>query len=171
MAFLQIPQEFANRSTDEIVAQAGTGALPLIPPGKYTGLFLSSEMKPTQTGGQMLVMKGVITQGEYKDTELTERLNLVNSNTVAVKIAYETLAKIAKAAGHSSIPSDSNLLHNKPMIFVVETEKGTSYTDKATGEARVGRDRSRLASYEPMPKTGLAGAPAPASPTSLPWQS
>ena len=156
MAFLQIPQEFANRSLDEIVASAGTGnSLPLIPEGKYQGVFVTSEMKPTQAGGQFLELKFVITQGQHRDTELSDRLNLVNSNPTAVKIAYETLAKIAKAVGLDKIPNDSAALHNRPLVAVVKTEPGKPFKDKQTGEERQGKDHSVLdGKYEQAPSVG-----------------
>jgi len=172
MAFLTIPQEYANKSTDEIVANAGTGGLPLIPPGKYQGLFVTSELKPTNDGsGQFLEMKAVITHGEHRDTELTERLNLINQNATAVKIAYETLAKIARALGFTQIPSDSNLLHNKPLLIVIKTEKGRPYKDKVTGETKEGKDKSVIGGFEPLPQVGVVGGTAPAAQTAaaLPW--
>ena len=172
MAFLEIPKEFSDKTTDQIVAEAGTGGLPLIPAGKYRGLFVESEMKATSTGGQMLVMKAVITQGEHQDVEFIERLNLINSNPTAVKIAYETLAKIAKAVGFAQIPTDSTALHNKPLLLVIKTEKGTPYKDKVTGETREGKDKSIIAGYEGIPQVGLAGAaPTGAAPAAaaLPW--
>lgn len=171
MAFLNIPPEYSNRSAAEIAAQAGTGGLPLIPPGKYTGLFVTSEMKPTTTGGQMLVMKAVITQGDHRDTELTERLNLINNNPVAMKIAYETLAKIANAIGLTAIPTDSAALHNKPMTFVVKTEVGQPYKDKNTGETRQGKDYSTIAGYEPIPQVGISGVASVGAATAavMPW--
>jgi hypothetical protein len=171
MAFLNIPQEYASKSTEEIVANAGTGGLPLIAPGKYHGLFVTSELKPTKDGnGQFLEMKAVITQGEHRDVEFIERLNLINSNATAVKIAYETLAKIAKAVGFAQIPSDSSALHNKPLLLVIKTEKGTAYKDKVTGEIRDGKDKSVLSGFEPLPGIGVAGGAALAQQAAaLPW--
>lgn len=169
MAFLSIPQEFSSKSTSEIVASAGSGSLPLIPEGKYQGVILKSEMKDTQTGGQMLVLSCVVTKGDHADTEFTERLNLINSNPTAVKIAYETLAKIAFAAGFEKIPDDSNKLHNKPMIFVIKTEKGTTFKDKMTGEQREGKDKSVIRSFEPLPKTGTAQPTEGTAKKALPW--
>ena len=170
MAFLNIPQEYASKSTEEIVAQAGSGGLPLIPEGKYQGLFVTSEFKPTSSGGEMLVMKAVITQGEYRDTELRENLNLINNNATTVEIAYKTLAKIAKSVGFAQIPSDSSVLHNKPLLLVIKTEKGKQYKDKVTGETREGKDRSVIKGYEALPQVGIVGAaPAVAQAAAMPW--
>ena len=170
MAFLNIPQEYASKSTEEIVANAGSGSLPLIPPSKYQGMFVTSELKPTKDGnGQFLEMKALITQGEYRDTEFIERLNLINQNATAVKIAYETLAKIAKAVGFAQIPSDSSDLHNKPLLLVIKTEKGTPFKDKVTGETREGKDKSVIGGFEALPQVGIVGAAPAAQATALPW--
>lgn len=160
MAFINVPQEFANKDTAEIVANAGSGGLPLIPPGDYVGVFLKSEMKETSTGGQMLVLTGVITQGEHRDTEFTERLNIINSNPIATKIAYETLAKISKAVGLVKIPTDSQALHNKPMIWKIKTEAGKPYQDKVTGETKQGSAKSILSGYDALPAGALGTAAA-----------
>jgi len=159
MAFINVPQEF-TKDTAEIVANAGSGGLPLIPAGDYVGVFLKSEMKETSTGGQMLVLTGVITQGEHRDTEFTERLNIINSNPIATKIAYETLAKISKAVGLVKIPSDSAALHNKPMVWKIKTEAGKPYQDKITGETRQGNAKSVLSGFDALP-SGAAGSVTP----------
>ena len=171
MAFLKVPEEYANKSTEEIVASAGTGGLPLIPPGKYHGIIVKSEFQKTQSGGEMLVLTNVITQGEHRDVEFIERLNLVNDNPVAVKIAFETLAKIAKAVGLSKIPTDSSELHNKPLLLTIKTEAGKPFKDKTTGEERMGKDKSVIGGYEALPKVGVAPMTAGVAQagSALPW--
>ncbi len=167
MAFLEIPHEFASKTTDEIVAQAGS-PLPLIPEGKYTAIISTSEMKDTSTGGKMLVAKFVITKGEHMNTELIERYNVVNANQTAVKIAYETLAKIAKAVGLKAIPKNSDAMHNKPLQIVVKTEKGTPFKDKVTGEERLGSDKSVIKGYEALPASEVQQSAQKKA--KLPWE-
>ena len=175
MAFLNIPAEVVSQSVDDVIKNTGQGGKTvLIPDGKYTGVIVKSELTQTSKGGTMLVVTAVITQGEHRDTEFVDRLNLVNGNETAVKIGYGTLAKIAKAVGLATIPSDSNQLHNKPLQLVIETEKGTSYKDKMTGEERTGRDKSVIGGYEPLPQVGVGGQPAFVAAASgeakkLPW--
>ena len=51
----------------------------LIPDGQYKALIVNSEMVQTKDKkGQFLALTVLITHGEQKGTELTERLNLVN---------------------------------------------------------------------------------------------
>ena len=106
-------------------------------------------MKPTKSGGQALVCKVVITQGEYQNVEFDEWLNIVNSNETAVKIAYDTLAEIAKAQGMAQTPADSSQLHNRPMIIDIKTEEGKNWTDN-DGNEREGKPRSVIKKYLPM---------------------
>lgn len=178
MAFLpQIPNQYAQKTLDQLESEVGGNKMPLIEPGKYTAVIVKSEMKPTKDNqGQFLELTAVITQGEYRDTEFKDRLNLVNSNETAVKIAYGTLAKIAKAVGLQQLPNQSDALHNKPLLLVIKTEKGEDYRDKVTGEMRKGADKSVIAGYEAMPPIGqpsAQGFTANVHPTQapMPWQS
>lgn len=166
-----IPQ-LAETNIDTILANAGGGVN--IPEGEYKAVIINSEMKDTSKGGQALNLKFVITQGQYMNTELTERLNLINDNAAAVKIAAATLARIAKAAGLAALPQDSIALHNKPMVIKVKTEAAKPYTDK-NGVEQQGSPRSVIDSrgYAAVPGVGVATpAMAAATPTAekMPWQ-
>lgn len=152
------------------------GKLPLIPDGDYNAVILASELKATKDGnGQFLAMKIVITQGQYRDTEFTERLNIINPNAQAVQIAYQTLARISEAVGMTQTPGDSALLHNKPLIIRTKTEPGNDYNDKQTGELKKGNPKSVIAKYLPAQRVGVgAGQPtfaqaAPPAPQPAPF--
>ena len=137
------------------------GGIVLISPGQYTAVIVGSEMKPTKDGnGQYLALTVVVTQGQYANTEFIERLNIVNQNTQAVEIAYKTLARISEAVGMTQTPSDSNQLHNRPMLITVETETGKPYTKD--GITKEGKDKSVIKKYTALPAVGVAasfGAP------------
>lgn len=127
-----------------------------IPEGQYQAVIVESTLEDTSNkSGKFLKLKLVITQGQYANTELFERLNVVNPNQQAVEIAYKTLARISEAVGMDTTPSDSNQLHNKPLLITVETEKGTPWKDK-DGVERQGKDKSVIKKYHPLPKTGVA---------------
>jgi hypothetical protein len=159
MAILPV---FNTTNADEIIASAGSG-LVNIPEGEYKATIIKSEMKDTSSGGQALNLTFVITEGQYRNTELVERLNLINSNDTAVKIATETLARITKAAGMATLPNDSIQLHNKPMLVKVKTEPAKPYKDK-NGVEQPGSPRSVLDSkgYAKLPGIGVAPSAAPA---------
>jgi len=130
--------------------------MPLIPEGNYTAVIVGSEFKDASTAGNKYVsLKIVVTQGQYANTEFTERLNIINSNPTAVKMAYETLARIAKAVGMASIPDDTSKLHNKPFTLKVVTEEAKPYKDK-DGVEREGKPKSIIdgRGYAPLPSVG-----------------
>lgn len=94
-----------------------------VPPGQYIAKVQESEIKETSTGGQMLVLTFGIAAGAYSGKSFITRLNLVNSNPVAVKIANETLATITRACGLGLI-TDSDVLHGIPMVVTLKLNPG-----------------------------------------------
>lgn len=137
-----------------------------IPEGQYTAIIVNSEFKPTKDQtGQMLVLKVVVTQGQFANTEFNERLNLVNKSADAVNIAYKTLARISEAVGMSTTPSDSTQLHNKPFLIEVATEAGKP---KENDQSSKWPDKSVIKKYHPLPAVGGFGsAPAFAAPSAF----
>jgi hypothetical protein len=102
----------------------------LIPEGVYKAMAVEGTLKDTSTGGVMLVLKFVITEGPYANTEITDRLNIVNNSTKTVAIALETLARIVEAIGLKLTPDNSDALLRKHMLIKVKTEKSKdTYTD------------------------------------------
>ena len=86
-----------------------------IPAGWYECMIVESEMKPTKSGtGQYLQLRLDVTEGQYANRVLFERLNLDNPNTTAVEIAQRTLSAICHATGVLQ-PRDSSDLHNIPL--------------------------------------------------------
>lgn len=174
-----IPQHTTN-NVEEILANAG-GSLVHIPDAAYKAVFVSSELKDTKSGGKLIELKAVITEGPHQNVELIERLNIVNDNTTTVKIAYETLARIAKAVGMNTLPSDTNQLHNKKFMLKTKTEEGKPWVNNE-GVTVEGKPRSVIDSkgYAPVPAVGgqtsqdvpFESAPTSSAPASdkMPWQ-
>lgn len=158
-----------------ILAEAGTGAMPHIPAGDYKAVIVKSEMKPTKDGnGQYLQLGMVITEGPHRDTEFTERLNLVNANPKAVAIAYLALARIADAIGILDLNGiDSSALHNKPFLMKVIDEEGKPYIDN-DGVQQMGKPRSVIDSdsrgYKPLPTVGSSSGANTSAPAKMPWE-
>ena len=138
----------------------------LLPPGEYECMILESEMKATSAGdGAYLQMKIQTKEGRI----LFERLNIQNKNQQAVDIAYRTLKKMCEAIGKTSI-RDTNELHNKRFIAVVEVEKGKPYMKD--GEQKEGRDQNRIKSYKSVGGEAPASGNAPSTPAANtpPWK-
>jgi hypothetical protein len=167
---VNLPTGIAGQSVEDVLANAGGGTT-LIPEGVYKAMAVEGTLKDTTSGGVMLVLKFVITEGPHANTELTDRLNIVNSNTTTTKIALETLARIAKAAGMDKTPSNSDALLRKHMLIQVKTEAGKPWVNNQ-GETIDGKDKSVIdgKGYKPL----LTGAAKPAGETPLsavtpPW--
>lgn len=94
-----------------------------VPPGKYIAKATSSELKDTSTGGQMLVINFDIVAGQYTGKSFTSRLNLVNSNPTAVKIANEELATLSRACGLGAV-NDSDQLNGIAIVATLKLEPG-----------------------------------------------
>lgn len=139
-------------------------AQPHIPEGLYKAVIVNSELRDASSGGKYIALIVVLTEGQYANTELIERLNISNSNDIAVQIAYKTLASIAKAVGLTKTPSDTSELHNKPLIVDIKTEKGKDWTDR-DGNLREGKDKSVIKGYKAVSGDHVKSqqSPAPAS--------
>lgn len=90
------------------------------PAGWYICMATASEMKPTKDGtGQFLEFEfTILAPQEYAGQKFFDRLNLVNSNPVAVEIAFKTLSAICHATGVIQV-QDSAALHNRPLQLKV----------------------------------------------------
>lgn len=90
-----------------------------LPSGEYQVMIKESEMKPTRDGtGSYLQITLEVIDGNHKGRLLWDRLNLQNSNAVAVEIAQKQLSAICHAVNVLNV-SDSAQLHNIPMIAKV----------------------------------------------------
>lgn len=94
-----------------------------LPAGDYVVHMVASETKPTKNGkGSYLECVLEVIEGEKKGAKLWDRLNLVNPNPDAVKIAKGTLSAICRAVNVMK-PKDSCELHNLPMVASVKVKK------------------------------------------------
>lgn len=103
----------------------------LIPPGTYEAKVIKSDIVPTKDGsGKMLVLDFEIMVDGRRRMHW-ERLNLVNKNADAVRIATRQLLQIAEAVGVPVPIVDSEDLHHKPMMVTVGIDPGKNgYQDK-----------------------------------------
>lgn len=146
------------------------GDFPLIPPGKYAVQIIGSDMRPTKDGtGQYLFLEMEIVEGQEAGKKLFERLNLVNTNATAVRIAQQTLSQICHAVGVLQL-ADSEHLHARRMIADVRVEQGKNgYKDsnKVASYSAVGGAIPQAQAVTTKPATVVAGKPAGTNP---PWR-
>lgn len=146
-----------------------------LPPGDYRVHVVESDMKSTKDGrGNYLQLELEVLDGEHAGRKLTERLNIDNPNQQAVDIAQRTLNAICVAVGKLSI-SDSNELHNIPMIATVKVDPPKPYFKD--GVEHPGSPQNSIKAYKPVGGSGIAasgtanagGAPANSN-SAPPWK-
>ena len=132
-----------------------------IPAGKYLAAITDSETKPTKSGsGSYLQLVFTIIEGEYTNRILWARLNLVNPNPTAVKIARSELSAICRAVGVLT-PRDSVELHNIPVVINVKVKKRQD-----TGELT-----NEIKGYAPKAAATATQPPqAPSNNVTPPWK-
>jgi len=135
-------------------------SLEAIPAGKYLAAVTESEMKPTKNGsGSYLQLTLTILEGDYKGRVLWSRLNLVNPNQTAVKIAQGELSAVCRATGVMT-PRDSCELHNIPLLITVKVKKRED-----NGELS-----NEVKGFEPKPTAASKTQQAPQTSTTPPWR-
>ncbi len=91
-----------------------------LPPGEYVVHIINSEMRDTKDfNGQYLWLDMQILDGQFANRHLYDRLNLINQNDEAVKIAQRTLSAICRAVNVLGF-EDTEDLHFKPFLAVVK---------------------------------------------------
>lgn len=94
----------------------------IIPTGWYPAMIITSEMKKTKNGsGQYLQLSWQILDGQYKGRTVFDRLNLINPNQEAVRIARQQLDKIRYSTARTQA-RDSQELHNIPVQIRVKIQ-------------------------------------------------
>lgn len=133
-----------------------------VPAGEYLCIITASEQKPTKSGnGSFLELVFEVIEGPFKGRKLWDRLNLVNPNELAVKIAQATLSAICRAVGVMQ-PKDSCELHDIPLVCKVRVEKRADSDEPAN---TIKGYRTRRAAGNAAPP------PTPASqPATPPWK-
>lgn len=147
----------------------------VLPPGKYLGQIVASEMRATKDGhGQYLYLEVDILDGQYAGRKLFDRLNLVNANTDTVQIAQRTLSSICRAVGKMQV-SNSEQLHLIPMTLDVRVRPPKGLYGESNSIRYL--PRGGQAANAPTFSTGPANPPArpavaPAMPAAngLPWK-
>lgn len=90
------------------------GSFEVLPIGEYlVAISESSQKENNKKTGQLLQFTLDIVDGEYKGRKLFERLNVVNENATAQKIAQQSLSAICYVTGVLH-PKRSEELHGKP---------------------------------------------------------
>lgn len=149
-----------NFNAREVAPSAPAG---IVPAGDYNVQIVKSEIKPTRDGqSHYLTLEFEILDGECKGRHLWANLNLWNANETASRIAQQQLSAIAHAVNVLDV-SDSELLHNKPLLVTVAVKKGTAEYPDDKNEVKGYAAYRGAQAMAPAPV--VASAPSFAAPT------
>ncbi len=163
-------QQFLGQTFD--ASEVEISEYELLPEGDYTLQIIDSEMKPTRNDGMQLVFTMQVVGSTHDGRQIKERLNIKNENEKAVKIGFETLAKVVQACGMTKV-NDSSELHGKKFVGRVVVKKGEG-TYVKDGVEKPSADQNQIKKYMPFGGTTTQAA-APATPAAdagakkMPW--
>ncbi len=139
-----------------------------LPAGPYQAVALSSEVRTTKSGGEMLTYKMQITDGKYANRVLLARFNTKNSSEQAMQIARSQLAEFCRAAGVLEMTDTDDLLGRPVSIRVAIRPAQNGYP-----EQNEIKGFGSLSGAPSTPSYPAAPAPAPSRPAvtgAKPWQ-
>ena len=146
-----------------------------LPNGQYVVVIGESTVKPTKKGdGRLLELVLVVIEGEYANRKIWARLNIVNPNPDAQRIANAQLSSICRAVGVMK-PGDSSELHNLPLRVTVVCKPrgdGNGLTNEVTNFGPVEGATDPVAAASSAPAAAVeteASAPPVAAPAGAPW--
>lgn len=137
-------------------SSVAAGLLPqLLPRGDYQAHVVESAVVPTASGrGEMLKLTFEVLAGDFRGRRLVERLNIVNANATAQRIAQQMLARLCAAAGLSGIV-DSDELHAIAVTIRVDIRPGSG----DYGDQNIIKDYRALAARQPPLRPPATGRP------------
>jgi len=131
-----------------------------LPAGWYDCIISASENKTTKKGtGTMLCLAFTIINGEFRQRKLFARLNLINPEPEAVRIARSQLAAICRAVNVPK-PGVSEQLHNKPLSVRIIT-KPRPDTGEAVNECKDFKPLANATQQDPAPQQAGYTQPPP----------
>jgi hypothetical protein len=123
-----------------------------IPEGEYCAMITSVELKDSKSGGNFLEFDFTVQGTTHDGKVLKDRLNIVNSNETAQRIAKESLAKICLALGIAT-PKDTSDFQNKRLKIKVAVKPGVgTYFDKF-GVEKPSQPQNEIKGYFPINST------------------
>lgn len=143
----------------------------LVPEGVYHAVALSSEVKETKTGGEMVVYKMQITDGPHANRILWARFNVRNANPKAQEIGLGQLSGFCRSVGVAEL-TDTDDLCGKPVAMRVKIRPARDGYEAQNEVAGFASASGTPATPDaPRAATPAIPTPRPAAPgASKPWQ-
>ena len=99
-----------------------------IPADQYDVVVTNTELRPTRTGGQQMVVELTVTSGDYANRKLWYRINTACSNPEAVRIGMDQLQRMSLSLGVRSFNATEEL-HGRECIASVIVTHDPKYGD------------------------------------------
>lgn len=133
----------------------------VLPEGDYVVVATASDKKLNKEGtSHYLEVIYEVIDGDYKGRKIWERYNLWHAKPTVANISRRDIKKLAQCCGFTVQPSDSNELHNIPLIVRLSVFLDT-YMGKQEEKNKIGDYLPASAGIQKAPN---AMAPTPMSP-------
>lgn len=141
-------------------AEIDTTSRDAIPSGTYEAVITDSEMKATKNGlgmGINLTFE-IISDGPAKGRKVFVWINYEHPKVEAQRIGREELASLCKAVGVANL-TDTNQLHNLPLLITVGLDKNDSTRNVIKKYAAKAVSAAQTAQPTPRPAATTGAAP------------
>lgn len=142
-----------------------------LPAGEYSMQVIESEIKPTKTGGEQLVLTIEVIDGPMSNRRVWDRLNIRNQNPDAQRIAQRSLADLCLAVGVPSLRNSEDL-HFKPFVgkVTIKQDKTGQYGPSNSVRYKARGGQPPAAAQRLAAPAAQSGARPPAAAGAKPWQ-
>ena len=140
-----------------------------LPAGDYQMQVIESDIKPTRTGGEQLVLTLEVLSGPFANRRVWDRLNIKNQNADAQRIAQRALADLCLSVGVTSLRRTEDL-HFKPFSarLTIKADKTGQYGPSNAVRYKSGGGAPAVKA--PSATTAPAAQARPAATGAKPWQ-
>lgn len=142
-----------------------------LPAGDYLMQVIESDIKPTKTGGEQLVLTLEVIDGPFSNRRVWDRLNIKNQNADAQRIAQRALADLCLAVGVTSL-RQTETLHFKPFTgrLMIKADKTGQYGPSNSVRYKAKGGAVPVGKAAPAGAAVAAQASKPAATGAKPWQ-
>jgi len=107
------------------------GAFTVLPKGKYAAVIVKDELVDNKANtGKLLNITIQVIEGQFKGTEIIDRLNIINPNSQSQAIGQGQLKRICTITKQPFPPADTRKCWGIPLTIDVDVEDFQSNTSE-----------------------------------------
>lgn len=136
------------------------GAFTVLPKGKYAAVIVKDDLMDNKANtGKLLNIILQIIEGEFKGTEIIDRLNIINPSAQSQAIGQGQLKRICTITKQPFPPADTRKCWGIPLVIDVDIEEFQSNTtDKMLQSNKVKGYHEKTAAAQPSAGTPTNGS-------------